>query len=352
MTPPADNDFQLAQMNHEIVCYAASVGHSVWVSRDLGESWLRAPTPTGGIYNESRCWSLATHPARPDEVWSGTDQGIYVWRHSLARWNYLPSPMDGLHILKLARSPSDPDFIVAGTRPAEIFVSRDGGRSWQCGELPIGSECWFINTPRVTSIQFDPKEPETLWVMVEIAGIFRSRDGGKNWELLVEGLRDPDVHNLVIMDDHGDRVILCATEVGLHRSADNGASWEFQEVPAAGDLVYFRCMARRADQSGVIFMSIGDKPSGETGVLLRSRDFGATWEPVELPGRVNTTIWWIFANPEDPRLILCNSIFGEIFRSTDGGETWQRMDRFLGEIREIAWQAVPRSEPGISEQRS
>ncbi len=87
-------------------------------------------------------------------------------------------------------------------------------------------------------------------------------------------------------------------------------------------------------------------------MLLRSRDFGVTWEPVELPGRVNTTIWWIFVNPEDPRLILCNSIFGEIFRSTDGGETWQRMDRVLGEIREIAWQAVPRSEPGLSEQRS
>ena len=348
MTSPADKAFRLARADQEVICYAASVGHSVWFSRDLGESWLRAPTPTGGIYNESRCWCLATHPDRPDEVWSGTDRGIYVWRHSLERWNYLPSPMDGLHILKLAISPADPDFIVAGTRPAEIFVSRDGGRSWQCGQLPIGSECWFINTPRVTSIQFDPKEPEILWVPVEIAGIFRSRDGGKSWELLGEGLRDPDVHNLVIMDDRDDRLILCSTEVGLHRSNDNGASWEFQEVPAAGDLIYFRCMARRADQSGVIFMSIGDKPSGQTGVLLRSRDFGTSWEKVELPGRVNTTIWWIFANPEDPRLILCASMFGEIFRSTDGGETWQRMDRFLGELREIAWQAVPVKSPGSS----
>jgi len=81
---------------------------------------------------------------------------------------------------------------------------------------------------------------------------------------------------------------------------------------------------------------------------LRSRDFGTSWEKVELPGRVNTTIWWIFVNAEDPRLILCASMFGEIFRSIDGGESWQRMDRFLGEIREIAWQAVPVKPPGTS----
>ncbi len=31
---------------------------------------------------------------------------------------------------------------------------------------------------------------------------------------------------------------------------------------------------------------------------------------------------------------------------SDGGETWQQMDRFLGELRDIAWQAVPRNGPG------
>ena len=80
-------------------------------------------------------------------------------------------------------------------------------------------------------------------------------------------------------------------------------------------------------------------------MLLRSRDFGVSWEKIELPGRVNTTIWWIFVNPEDSRLILCNSMFGEIFRSIDGGETWQRMERFLGELREIAWQAITINAP-------
>ena len=38
----------------DVTAYAASIGHSIWFSHDLGESWNRAATPTGGIYNESR----------------------------------------------------------------------------------------------------------------------------------------------------------------------------------------------------------------------------------------------------------------------------------------------------------
>lgn len=320
----------------ETVAYAASVGHSVWFSHDLGETWNRAHTETGGIYNESRCWCVSTHPALPGAVLSGTDLGVYRWDHEAARWNHLPSPMDGLHILQLAQHPDDPDFIVAGTRPAAVFVSEDGGRSWSRGPLGNASECGFINTPRVTSIQFDPAQPDTVWVTIEIDAIWRSRDRGRSWERLAQGLRTDDTHNLVIIDDDGPRRILCSTELGLHRSDDNGETWSFVDVPQA-PWPYFRCMARRPDDSGILFLSVGDRPSGETGLLLRSRDRGETWEDAGLPTPVNSTIWWIGANAADPMLIYCCTIMGQIFRSVDGGETWRKMARELGELRMIAW---------------
>ena len=334
---------ETSQGDTKIMCYAASVGHTVWFSEDKAESWLRAFTPTGGMYNECRCWALSTHPDRPDEVWAGTDQGLYKWQHSKGYWGYVPSPLDGLHILKMAQSPHDADVLVVGTRPAELFISRDGGSTWEDANLPVDSECDFINTPRVTSIQFDPKEKDTLWVTVEIAGILVSHDAGRTWAHVTEGLRTPDVHNIVIVDELPERVIYCSTELGLHRSDDGGQSFKHVPVPAAGSFEYFRCMMRRADNSGVMFMSIGDRPSGNAGALLRSRDYGETWEQVDLPGRVSTTIWWIYTNPADPNFILCNSMFGEVFRSLDGGENWDKLPKFLGELREIAWQAVPTS---------
>lgn len=320
-----------------VTAYAASVGHTVWFSHDLGETWNRAFTPTGGLYNESRAWAVCVHPDRPGEVLAGTDIGLYRWVPAEDRWIHIPSPMDDLHILQVAQAPHDPDVIYCGTRPALVFQSQDGGATWRRCPIGVSPECDFINTPRVTSIHFDPQERDSVWVTVEIAGVFRSRDNGASWEHLIDGLRSPDTHNLVFFDRPEGRLILCSTEEGLHRSVDEGRSWQFVDVPQA-PWPYFRCIRKREDDSGVVFLSVGDKPSGEQGLMLRSRDFGATWEKVDLPVAPNTTIWWITTNPADPMLIFACTIFGQIFRSTDGGETWSKMKRELGELRMIAWQ--------------
>lgn len=323
-----------------VAVYAASVGHAVWFSDDGGDHWARPLTPSGGLYNEARAWSLSVHPERPGEVWAGTDQGLYRWRDRDDRWHYVSSPLDGLHVLKLAQAPHDPSWLVAGTRPAALFISRDDGASWTRTPLPVEAECDFINTPRVTSIQFDPLDRDTLWVTVEIAGIFRSRDGGASWVKLVEGLRDPDAHNLVIFDRGRGREIFASTEAGLHRSDDDGESWRFVDVPAARGLLYFRCMAARADGDGTLFLSIGDRPSGLVGRLLRSRDFGDSWEEVTLDPAPATTIWWIGTHLADSNLLFFVTIFGAVYRSDDGGESWRQLPRVLGELREIAWQPM------------
>jgi len=320
--------------------YAASVGHSGWFSRDLGDSWQRANTNSGGVYNESRTWCLSVHPDRPGEVLAGTDDGVYRWVETDKRWNYVPSPMDGLHILKIAQSPHDADVIIAGTRPAELYRSRDNGATWDCLQFDNNIEAPFINTNRVTSVKFDPVDPDMIWATIEIDGLWRSSDGGDNWEKVGRDLPDEDLHNIEFADFENERWLLVATEVGLFRSRDNGNSFHKIEIP---DLPYhyFRCLTKRADDSGVMFLSIGDRPSGDDSMMLRSRDFGETWEAIDLPGDQCTTIWHIFSNAADPMIVFAISIFGEVYRSLDGGEAWQKLDKFLGEAREICWAPVP-----------
>ena len=322
------------------VVYVASVGHSGWFSRDLGETWQRANTHTGGIYNESRTWSLSTHANRMGEVLAGTDDGIYRWVETEKRWNYVPSPMDGLHILKVVQSPHDPNFIMAGTRPAELYRSTDDGITWKRLAIRSRIEAPYINTNRVTSIKFDPRDPSTIWVTIEIDGLWRSTDAGETWRKLGLDLPDEDLHNIEIVDFPNERWILVATEIGLFRSSDNGISFHKVEIPNL-PYNYFRCLTKRADNSGVMFLSIGDRPSGDSSMLLRTRDFGETWEPITLPSRPNTTIWHIFSNSADAMLIFAVTIFGEIYRSQDGGETWDKPSKFLGEAREIVWAPVP-----------
>ncbi|MBC6403546.1 MAG: hypothetical protein GDA35_07985 [Hyphomonadaceae bacterium] len=329
--------------NQTCVVYAASIGHSVWFSRNLGENWQRANTNSGGIYNESRAWCLSVHPDRPGEVIVGTDDGVYRWVEIDKRWNYVPSPMDGLHILKIAQADHDPDFIIAGTRPAGLFRSKNNGRSWDMLDLPGSVEAPFINTHRVTSIKFDPKHEDMIWVTIEIDGLWRSGDGGDTWDHIGLDLPDEDTHNVEIVDfDSGDRSVLIATEAGLYRSKNNGRSFHHIPVPeSVCPYHYYRCLRRRADKSGVMFLTVGDRPSGEDSIMLRSRDFGESWERVDLPGNQVTTIWDMGVNAADPMIIFAISIFGEVYRSPDGGEVWEKMDNHLGEAREIIWAPVP-----------
>ena len=314
----------------------AATMQAVWFSEDEGNTWNRLLTPTGGLYNEARCWAVATHAKRPGELLAGTDRGLYRWTRAQNRFDYVPSPMDELQVLHITQAPDDPDFIACGTRPSEIFISEDNGLNWTRSNLNAATECWFINTSRVTSIQFDPLDSDTIWISIEIDGIFRSQDRGKSWVRLVDGLLDCDTHDLVFIDDDNGRTILCSTEAGLHKSMDNGQSWTHVPIPIA-PWPYFRSIKSRADDNGVIFASVGDKPSGETGMLLISRDYGENWDKLPVPEPVNSTIWSIATNPADPDLIFIATIFGQIFRSRDGAESWDKMDRELGEIRMIAW---------------
>ncbi|MCC5983021.1 MAG: hypothetical protein JJU42_01540 [Rhodobacteraceae bacterium] len=322
-------------MTDPVRAFAATM-QAVWFSDDLGESWNRPHTQQGGFYNEARAWSVVAHPERPAELWCGTDVGIYRWEAAAGRWEHVPSPLDGFHVQQLAIDPRNPQVIYAGTRPAQVWQSLDGGESWNQCALGIDSECYFINTPRVTSINFEPWPPYAVWVTIEIAGPYRSEDGGKTWTHLPVGLKSIDTHNTVFCDDGQEQAVLITTEEGLHRSADHGVTWTPVPVPQS-PWPYMRCMIQRQDAPGYLLLSVGDKPSGMTGKLLRSRDFGASWEEVDLPARVNSTIWWIGQHPADPKLIIFCTIFGQIFRTTDGGESWDKLTRELGEIRMIGW---------------
>ena len=74
--------------------------------------------------------------------------------------------------------------------------------------------------------------------------------------------------------------------------------------------------------------------------MLISRDFGESWAECALSHPANSTFWSIGTNAADTDLLYVCTIFGQIFKSTDGGESWTKMARELGEIRMIAWAPV------------
>jgi photosystem II stability/assembly factor-like uncharacterized protein len=311
--------------------YVGTSGLSVWFSRDLGETWKR-PYSESGLYLESRVWALSGHNQTPGQVYAGTDSGLYRWDEAARQWTHLPSPLDDRCIWALAQAPDNPAVILAGTHPAGLWCSDDNGETWRQLQIEFATECIFIGKPRVTRILFDPANAKTIWVGVEIDGVYRSDDGGETWQRAADGLISDDVHDLELTGG----TLFATTNKGLHRSEDGGGNWQLQ--PLASDWQYTRAITPRADGSGVLFLANGNGPPGSTGRLLRSRDNGERWEDAGLPGALNSTPWCIATNPHDPMLIFVCTNLGQIFRSTDGGEAWIRLDHEFGEVRSIHWQ--------------
>ncbi len=333
--------------------YVATNGLSVWSSADLGETLLRMSTGTG-MYSGSQVWALAPHPSLPHVLLAGTNTGLYRLNQEETNWTHIESPMDdAMLITSLAYAPGNPEIILAGTQPAGLYRSDDGGKSWRNLGVPMkpfaltgyylgdnrfpeghpaayGRKHWT----RVTQIVFDPSDSTAVWAGVEIDGAWRSLDGGERWERCSDGMKSQDIHGFAVLPD-GDRVLYATTDAGLHVSHDDGASWTMQPIDSTWQ--YTRSIVERPDKTGVMFMTNGNGPPGTAGRLFRSRNYGTDWEDVRLPGEVESSVYFLAANPADPKLIYVAATLGQIWRSTDGGENWTPLKRRLGEIRALAW---------------
>lgn len=321
--------------------YIGTIGMSVWFSDDLGITWVR-PNSEHGLNNECRVWAIASHPDITDSILAGTDRGLYRWDESQQQWNHLPSPMDGVNIWALQFAPHDARIVIAGVSPGALFKSVDAGRTWRRLSLQIPEICMFNLTSRITQVQFDPIDVETIWACVEIDAVHRSRDGGETWTRLSNGLTTDDVHGIAIMQEGDHRVVLAAVNRGVHRSEDDGETFTPVELPTPWQ--YTRAIAAKAGRGGArdgtVFVTNGDGPPGSWGRLFRSKDFGRSWHELALPGERNSTLWTISVHPHDPELVLVCSNLGQIYLSQDGGDTWKKLTRELGEIRCAHWRPV------------
>jgi photosystem II stability/assembly factor-like uncharacterized protein len=309
-----------------------TAGWGVWHSPDAGRSWTRqrAPFPLN-----SRIQALALLPGESRGLLAGGDTGLFGSHDGGASWTRIGAQGDLPTIWSLAADPVDPRTLYAGTRPAGVHRSRDGGEHWE--RLPLGaaSQC-AIGTPFVTRVLVDPADRRTVWAGVEIDGVFRSGDGGQTWARVVAGLGDLDVHDLALAATSPPR-LYASTNSEVFWSDDRGQSWAPIGVKTRWPLPYARGIAVKPDDPRVLFAGCGETTTGETGAVLRSDDAGRTWRRLPLPGRPNATLWGLVVHPAEPRRIVAFTLFGEVYASEDAGESWRKIAREFGEIRTAAW---------------
>jgi photosystem II stability/assembly factor-like uncharacterized protein len=125
----------------------------------------------------------------------------------------------------LAASPHAPGLLLIGTE-AGLFISRDNGETFAA--LPLGEK-----SPRVRTINFDPRTAETVYVGTT-EGFFRSLDGGQTWEQRGGGMPMlVEVNALVINQLNPDELYLGDQLRGaFFHSLDRGKNWEALDISA------------------------------------------------------------------------------------------------------------------------
>ena len=320
-------------MGRDITICVGTVEQAIWRSPDCGDSWDRVRT---NKYPVADVRALAVHPRQPNIVYAGTDSGIYRSEDRGASWERLDSPLNSLHTWTLAIDPVEPDTIFAGTKPSAVFRSQDGGQKWEKLSMELVEECPAVIIPQVTALLVDPGDHRTIWAGIEVDGVRRSLDGGDTWTTTANGLEDPDIHDLAVAGGNG-RAVLVTTPREIFSSTDGGESWQGLGVTKQFPYSYTRAITIKEDDPKTIFVGHGQTSSPTAGSVQRSRDGGKTWETLRLPIEPNSYIIDFATHPSDPNLVLAASVYGQLFCSADGGDSWEKIRQEFTEVRSLVW---------------
>jgi len=301
-----------------------------------------------GPFRASRTVGAVGIPSQPNVFFMGVNNGG-VWKtDDYGRtWNPIFDDQPTGSIGDIAVSPTNPNIIYVGSgeglhRPDlsvgdGIFKSTDGGKTW--------SHIGLNDVQQVGRLIVHPTNPDIVFVSGlghpygpnEMRGIFRTTDGGKNWEKVFYINRntgsiqiefDPTNPQTLYanmwehLEGPWENAAFSGPNSGLYKSTDGGTTWRQLTTGLPGAEQGLGRVGFGISQSNPkrLFATVDAKVNGG---IYRSDDAGESWTLIQTDRRLwgrGGDFGEIRVHPKDENTVFAANVAA--YKSTDGGMTW------------------------------
>lgn len=222
---------------------------------------------------------------------------------------------------------------------------------------------------RVSAVAGISGDPNTYYVGAAAGGVFKTTNGGVTWTEIFKDEATASIGALAIAPSDPDIVWVGTGEAnirndvidgrGVYLSGDAGRSWKFMGLRDAGQVSQILVDPGNPDRVFVAALGHAWAPNADRGVF-RTRDGGQTWQKVLFvndttgaadlvmqPGNPKVLFAAMWQVRRYPWQLVDGGDGSGIYRSTDGGDTWRKLDKGLpaGPVGRIALAIAP-SNPG------
>lgn len=231
-----------------------------------------------------------------------------------AQWSSLGP--EGGDVRSLAYDPSNPDHIILGTSTGVLFVSNDAGHSWT-RFAHLGPNDDYV----LDHVVFDPQNPKKLYVSAwsfqnqQAGDVFRSHDGGKNWEP-VPGMHGKSVRALAISASDS-KVLVAGTLEGVYRTKDGGNNWDRISPANHADIKNVESIAVDPSNPDVVY-------AGTWHLAWKTPDGGATWQHINKGMIDDSDVFSIIVDKSNPSIVFASACSG-IYKSESSGELFKKI---------------------------
>jgi photosystem II stability/assembly factor-like uncharacterized protein len=323
------------------VLYAGVYGHGVYRSDDGAASWYPAFGDAGELADAS-VQTLLVHPADPDIVYAATEEGVWRSVDGGRGWSEFStglSPSGDVRTLVLGTN----DQLYAGsrgygvyTRPAFYISDDDGWRQLAALDHEV-TDSSARDDPllgQLTSLLIQPGDSNIIYAGTDPAGVFKTVDGGTTWREQNVGFGDRGVLTLasstVTTEPFPLHVIYAGTTSGVMRSVDGGATWQRRDSGWPSGQHVLSIAVDPADPDTLYAASQNlDATQPFGGTVMKSTDGGAVWFDITTGLDLTQSFRKILVDRFDPSTLYLATNREGVFISRDGGATWNSWNEGL-----------------------